>query len=116
MGYFTVFEVVFQRFIINIFFRWSKDADSLSILATLFMPAGVGATCVFISVNNSFDEKMNFSARNYDLLSAYFEPSCESVFVPGLPLDNFVPPPPTNSPHIPNAFSNYTTTMKTTGS
>lgn len=100
---------------LNIFlFRWSKDADSSSILATLFMPAGIGATCVFKSPNNSFDQKMNFSARNYDLLSAFFEPSCESVFVPGLPLDNFVPPPPTNSPHIPNIYSNYTT-MRSTG-
>lgn len=78
------------------------------------MPSGVGATCVFKSPNNTFDEKMNFSARNYDLLSAFFEPSCESVFVPGLPLDNFVPPPPTNSPHISSLFPNYTT-MRTTG-
>lgn len=95
--------------------RWSQDANSEKVFATLYMPSGVGATCVFKSpFNNSFDEKMNFSARNYDLLSAFFEPSCESVFMPGLPLDNFVPPPPTNSPQLSNLLSNFTT-ISTTG-
>nr|XP_042904131.1 ATP-binding cassette sub-family A member 2 isoform X3 [Parasteatoda tepidariorum] len=94
--------------------RWSEDANSEHIYATLYMPSGVGATCVLKSpFNNSFDARMNFSARNYDLLSAYFEPSCESVFVPGLPLDNFVPPPPTNSPHISNLLFNFTTVRTT---
>ncbi|XP_055947316.1 ATP-binding cassette sub-family A member 2-like isoform X3 [Argiope bruennichi] len=89
--------------------RWSKDANSEQVFATLYMPSGVGATCVFKSpFNNSFDEKMNFSARNYDLLSAFFEPSCESVFMPGLPLDNFVPPPPTNSPQMLSNPNNFT--------
>ncbi|CAL1285568.1 unnamed protein product [Larinioides sclopetarius] len=89
--------------------RWSEDANSEQVFGTLYMPSGVGATCVFKSpFNNSFDEKMNFSARNYDLLSAFFEPSCESVFMPGLPLDNFVPPPPTNSPHMLNNANNFT--------
>ncbi|PRD32326.1 UNVERIFIED_CONTAM: ATP-binding cassette sub-family A member 2 [Trichonephila clavipes] len=62
----------------NVEDRWSQDADSEKVFATLYMPSGVGATCVLKSpFNNSFDEKMNFSARNYDLLSAFFEPSCE---------------------------------------
>ncbi|XP_054722736.1 ATP-binding cassette sub-family A member 2-like [Uloborus diversus] len=94
--------------------RWSQDADSEKVFATLYMPSGVGATCVLKSpFNNSFDEKMNFSARNYDLLSAFFEPSCESVFVPGLPLDNFVPPPPTNGPHLSSLMANFTTIRTT---
>ncbi|KFM77694.1 ATP-binding cassette sub-family A member 2, partial [Stegodyphus mimosarum] len=94
--------------------RWSKDANSEEVFATLFLPSGVGATCVLISpFNNSFDEKMNFSARNYDLLSAFFEPSCESVFVPGVPFDNFVPQSPTNIPHMSNFMPNITTLQST---
>ncbi|KAG8190583.1 hypothetical protein JTE90_014059 [Oedothorax gibbosus] len=95
-------------------YQWSKDANSEKVFGTLYMPSGVGATCVFKSpFNNSFDVKMNFSARNYDLLSAYFEPSCESVFVPGLPFGNFVPPPPTNSPQVGNLLANFTTIRTT---
>ncbi|XP_035229982.1 ATP-binding cassette sub-family A member 2-like, partial [Stegodyphus dumicola] len=94
--------------------RWSKDANSTEVSNTLFLPSGVGATCVLISpFNNSFDEKMNFSARNYDLLSAFFEPSCESVFVPGVPFDNFVPQSPTNIPHMSNLLPNITTLQST---
>ena len=36
--------------------------------------------------------------RDYRLLADYFTPSCESVFVKGLRLGNFVPPPPTATP------------------
>lgn len=90
---------------------WSNDADSTKLVRTLVhMPSGVGATCVLKNpFNNSFDdrmEKLNFSVRNFELLSDYFEPSCESVFVPGLPLENFVPSPPTASPPIYNGKDN----------
>jgi len=35
---------------------------------------------------------MNFTSRSQQLLERYFEPGCESVFVKGLPMRNFVPP------------------------
>ncbi|GIY86930.1 ATP-binding cassette sub-family A member 2 [Caerostris extrusa] len=41
--------------------RWSKDANSGQVSDTLYMPSGVGATCVFKSpFNNSFDENQFF--------------------------------------------------------
>lgn len=84
----------------ELYHKWSKDALSNDLVRTLHMPSGVGATCVLKSpFNNSFDShKLNFSVRNFELLSAFFEPMCQSVFVPGLPLENFVPPLPTVSP------------------
>ena len=36
--------------------------------------------------------------RNYNLLAKYFEPTCQSVFVRGLLMENFVPAPPTAVP------------------
>ncbi|KAF8797193.1 ATP-binding cassette sub-family A member 2 like protein [Argiope bruennichi] len=50
--------------------RWSKDANSEQVFATLYMPSG--------------------------------------CFMPGLPLDNFVPPPPTNSPQMLSNPNNFT--------
>ena len=76
--------------------NWSLDADAAHIVKTFFMPSGVSATCVLRTPFDSpFDsdilKKINSTHRNYKLLKRYFEPSCESVFVKGLTLDNFVP-------------------------
>ena len=83
--------------------KWTKDAMPPKLIETLHYASGVAATCVLRSpFNSSFDaallRQVNFTHQSYDLLSKYFEPSCESVFVRGLRLENFVPPPPTSSP------------------
>ncbi|UYV63452.1 ABCA2 [Cordylochernes scorpioides] len=81
---------------------WMTDANSSSLVNTLIhMPSGVGATCVLKhAFNNTFEEDLNFNVREFSLLAKYFEPSCESVFLPGLPPKNFVPLPPTASPQF----------------
>jgi len=78
---------------------WSKDASSKQILGTFHLASGVGATCVLKSpFNSSFDadrlRTLNFTSRSQRLLEKYFEAGCESVFVKGLPMMNFVPPAP----------------------
>lgn len=82
--------------------KWNLDADAQHLAATLRLPSGVGATCVLLwPLNGSSSilvpsSNANYSERSldWDMLDA-FEPECRSVFVPGLPLDNFVPPLPT---------------------
>ena len=76
---------------------WSKDADAKRILGTFHLASGVAATCVLKSpFNSSFDadrlRTLNFTSRSQQLLEKYFEAGCESVFVKGLPMMNFVPP------------------------
>lgn len=83
--------------------QWSKDASTDSIVQSFHLPSGVGATCLLQQpFNSSFDiailGQINSTYRNYKLLEKYFTPSCRSVFVNGLPLENFVPPPPTAAP------------------
>ena len=83
--------------------KWSQDAGPSEIIQTFRMASGVSATCVLKTpFNSSFDEailkQLNFTYRNFELLDRYFEQSCESVFQKGLPLENFVPPAPTDSP------------------
>jgi len=78
---------------------WSKDADSKRILDTFHLASGVAATCVLKSpFNSSFDadrlRTMNFTTRSQQLLEKYYEAGCESVFVKGLAMMNFVPPAP----------------------
>jgi len=78
---------------------WSKDADAKQVLGTFHLASGVAATCVLKSPFNSlFDadrlRSLNFTSRSQQLLERYFEPDCESVFVKGLPMMNFVPPAP----------------------
>jgi len=80
---------------------WSKDADARRVLDTFHLASGVAATCVLKSpYNSSFDadrlRTLNFTSRRSQqlLLERYFEPGCESVFVKGLPMMNFVPPAP----------------------
>lgn len=82
--------------------RWDSDADARQLAMTLRLPSGVGATCVLLWPINETSgipvqpSQANYSDRSldWDALDA-FEPECRSVFVPGLPLDNFVPPLPT---------------------
>ncbi|CAN7944115.1 unnamed protein product, partial [Ixodes pacificus] len=82
-----------------LFFRWDSDADARQLAMTLRLPSGVGATCVLLwPINETIGipvqpSQANYSDRSLDLDA--FEPECRSVFVPGLPLDNFVPPLPT---------------------
>ncbi|EEC08268.1 hypothetical protein IscW_ISCW018772, partial [Ixodes scapularis] len=79
--------------------RWDSDADARQLAMTLRLPSGVGATCVLLwPINETIGipvqpSQANYSDRSLDLDA--FEPECRSVFVPGLPLDNFVPPLPT---------------------
>uniref|UniRef100_A0A2R5LDX6 ATP-binding cassette sub-family A member 2 n=1 Tax=Ornithodoros turicata TaxID=34597 RepID=A0A2R5LDX6_9ACAR len=82
---------------------WSKEADAHQLASTLRLPSGIGATCVLrwplngtSSILVQSSSLANYSDRSldWDMLGA-FEPQCRSVFVPGLPLDNFVPPLPT---------------------
>ncbi|XP_013381483.2 ATP-binding cassette sub-family A member 2-like [Lingula anatina] len=76
-----------------------------SIIQTFMLPSGLGATCILKRpINNAFDADLtrtltgNYSQKTFKLLAEYFEPGCESVFVKGLPLSYFVPPPPTAPP------------------
>ena len=81
---------------------WSRDAGARRLLGTFRLASGVAATCVLRSpFNSSFDaaaprlRAMNYSGADSPaahLLQRYFEPGCESVFVRGLPMTNFVPP------------------------
>jgi len=62
------------------------------------MASGVAATCVLKSpFNSSFDADRlrminSSSSEQLVLLERYYQAGCESVFVNGLPLMNFVPP------------------------
>lgn len=82
---------------------WSSDAAAEQLIKTFHLPSGVAATCILRSpFNSSFDadilKNINSTYRNFNLLNRYFVPACESVFVGGLPLQNFVPPTVTASP------------------
>ena len=82
---------------------WSSDASAEQLIKTFHLPSGVAATCILLSpFNSSFDadilKNINSTYRNFNLLNRYFVPACESVFVGGLPLQNFVPPAVTASP------------------
>lgn len=72
------------------------------MIKSLHLPSGVGATCVlkspFIADFDTSKLLNDTKDHNLELISAYFDPMCQSVFVPGLPLENFVPPIPTALP------------------
>lgn len=99
------------------FSRGDLDADASQLAATLRLPSGVGATCVLLwPLNGSSSILVPSSLANYsdrsldwDVLDS-FEPECRSVFVPGLPLDNFVPPLPTVETPTSSADTGDTTT------
>lgn len=97
--------------------------NSQQLIHTFYLPSGLGATCVLKKpFNNSFDADIlktitqNYSSSTFQLLSRYFEPGCESVFVHGLPLSNFVPPPPTAAPTPPLNLEANGSYIRSTGS
>lgn len=70
---------------------------------TFHLPSGVGATCVLkTAFNNTLDQPMqtlNLNSNESKMLAAkYFDAMCIDSFTQGLPLSNFVPPPPSPAP------------------
>lgn len=69
-------------------------------MSTFRLPSGVGATCVLKSpANGSLGSTLNLSSGESRLLAArFFDAMCLESFTQGLPLSNFVPPPPSPAP------------------
>ncbi|XP_069039700.1 ATP-binding cassette sub-family A member 2 [Lepisosteus oculatus] len=83
--------------------KLSPDAGPQQIVNTLRLPSGVGATCVlktpFNSTLDQLAQTLNPSANDSKTLAArYFDPMCLDSFTQGVPLSNFVPPPPSPAP------------------
>ncbi|KAM9642525.1 ATP-binding cassette sub-family A member 2 [Trichechus inunguis] len=80
--------------------RLSPDASPQQLVSTLRLPSGVGATCVLKSpANGSLGPTMNLSSGESRVLAArFFDSMCLESFTQGLPLSNFVPPPPSPAP------------------
>lgn len=83
--------------------KLSPDAGPQKIINTLRLPSGVGATCVlktpFNSTLDQLAQSLNPYANNAKTLAArYFDPMCLDSFTQGVPLSNFVPPPPSPAP------------------
>ncbi|CAG5917952.1 unnamed protein product [Menidia menidia] len=81
----------------------SPDASPQKIVNTLRLPSGVGATCVlktpFNSTLDQLAQTLNPNANNSKTLAAqYFDSMCLDSFTQGVPLSNFVPPPPSPAP------------------
>ncbi|NWI66191.1 ABCA2 protein, partial [Todus mexicanus] len=83
--------------------RLSPDASPQQLVNTFRLPSGVGATCVLkTAFNNTLDQPMqtlNLNSNESKMLAAkYFDAMCIDSFTQGLPLSNFVPPPPSPAP------------------
>ncbi|XP_058380535.1 ATP-binding cassette sub-family A member 2 isoform X4 [Diceros bicornis minor] len=80
--------------------RLSPDASPQQLVSTFRLPSGVGATCVLKSpANGSLGLTLNLSSGESRLLAArFFDSMCLESFTQGLPLSNFVPPPPSPAP------------------
>uniref|UniRef100_A0A8D2QTW3 ATP binding cassette subfamily A member 2 n=1 Tax=Zosterops lateralis melanops TaxID=1220523 RepID=A0A8D2QTW3_ZOSLA len=83
--------------------RLSPDASPQQLVNTFHLPSGVGATCVLKTpFNNTLDQPMqtlNLNSNESKMLAAkYFGAMCIDSFTQGLPLSNFVPPPPSPAP------------------
>ncbi|PNJ09777.1 ABCA2 isoform 15 [Pongo abelii] len=80
--------------------RLSPDASPQQLVSTFRLPSGVGATCVLKSpTNGSLGPMLNLSSGESRLLAArFFDSMCLESFTQGLPLSNFVPPPPSPAP------------------
>ncbi|KAI4587779.1 hypothetical protein MJG53_005566 [Ovis ammon polii x Ovis aries] len=80
--------------------RLSPDAGPQQLVGTFRLPSGVGATCVLKSpANGSLGPTLNLSSGESRLLAArFFDSMCLESFTQGLPLSNFVPPPPSPAP------------------
>ncbi|XP_017361003.1 ATP-binding cassette sub-family A member 2 isoform X1 [Cebus imitator] len=78
----------------------SPDASPQQLVSTFRLPSGVGATCVLKSpANGSLGPTLNLSSGESRLLAArFFDSMCLESFTQGLPLSNFVPPPPSPAP------------------
>ncbi|XP_062816350.1 ATP-binding cassette sub-family A member 2 isoform X1 [Anolis carolinensis] len=90
----------------------SPDAGPLALVGTFLLPSGVGATCVLKTASNGSLEPLlqawslngggsgsGGSSNASKLLAAkYFDAMCLDSFTQGLPLSNFVPPPPSPAP------------------
>ncbi|XP_031662332.1 ATP-binding cassette sub-family A member 2 isoform X3 [Oncorhynchus kisutch] len=105
--------------------KLSPDASPQKIANTLRLPSGVGATCVlktpFNSTLDQLAQTLNPSANNSKTLAArYFDSMCLDSFTQGVPLSNFVPPPPSPAPsddpdtHFEDGLWNFTATTPTT--
>uniref|UniRef100_A0A8C5TRG1 ATP-binding cassette sub-family A member 2 n=1 Tax=Malurus cyaneus samueli TaxID=2593467 RepID=A0A8C5TRG1_9PASS len=80
-----------------------KELPPLQLVNTFHLPSGVGATCVLKTpFNNTLDQPMqtlNLNSNESKMLAAkYFDAMCIDSFTQGLPLSNFVPPPPSPAP------------------
>ncbi|XP_049567114.1 ATP-binding cassette sub-family A member 2 isoform X3 [Orcinus orca] len=80
--------------------RLSPDAGPQQLVSTFRLPSGVGATCVLKSpANSSLGPTLNLSSGESRLLATrFFDSMCLESFTQGLPLSNFVPPPPSPAP------------------
>ncbi|XP_056600911.1 ATP-binding cassette sub-family A member 2 isoform X1 [Triplophysa dalaica] len=105
--------------------KMSPDATPQWIVNTLRLPSGVGATCVlktpFNSTLDQLAQTLNPYANNSKTLAArYFDSMCLDSFTQGVPLSNFVPPPPSPAPsddpevHFEDSVWNYTDAPPTT--
>ncbi|XP_036454330.1 ATP-binding cassette sub-family A member 2 isoform X2 [Colossoma macropomum] len=105
--------------------KLSPDANPQKIINTLRLPSGVGATCVlktpFNSTLDQLAQTLNPYANNSKTLAArYFDSMCLDSFTQGVPLSNFVPPPPSPAPsddpepRFEDGIWNYTATPPTT--
>uniref|UniRef100_A0A673JU23 ATP-binding cassette sub-family A member 2-like n=2 Tax=Sinocyclocheilus rhinocerous TaxID=307959 RepID=A0A673JU23_9TELE len=105
--------------------KLSTDASPQRIVNTLRLPSGVGATCVlktpFNSTLDQLAQTLNPYANNSKTLAArYFDSMCLDSFTQGVPLSNFVPPPPSPAPsddpdaHFEDGLWNYTAAPPTT--
>lgn len=79
------------------------DASAQQLLSTFYLPSGIGATCVLKSAfNSTLDQQvqsLNLNSNESKTLAAkYFDAMCLDSFTQGLPLSNFVPPPPSPAP------------------
>uniref|UniRef100_A0A669CRM0 ATP-binding cassette sub-family A member 2 n=1 Tax=Oreochromis niloticus TaxID=8128 RepID=A0A669CRM0_ORENI len=83
--------------------KLSPDASPQKIINTFRLPSGIGATCIlktpFNSTLDQLAQTLNPNANNSKTLAArYFDSMCLDSFTQGVPLSNFVPPPPSPAP------------------
>lgn len=83
--------------------KLSPDASPQQLVGTFHLPSGVGATCVLkTAFNSTLDQlvqTLNLNSNESKMLAAkYFDAMCVDSFTQGLPLSNFVPPPPSPAP------------------
>ncbi|XP_068166235.1 ATP-binding cassette sub-family A member 2 isoform X2 [Antennarius striatus] len=105
--------------------KLSPDANPHTIVNTLRLPSGVGATCIlktpFNSTLDQLAQTLNPSANDSKTLaSRYFDSMCLDSFTQGVPLSNFVPTPPSPAPsddpdpRFEDGMWNFTVTLPTT--